>query len=85
MNKRVTTSTMTITLSTGELEMYWVVVPDGMTSEVAWTTQERHGPFRTDAEVRAEHSAHISRPRREGNLRRHVGPKVGRDSINATN
>jgi hypothetical protein len=53
MNKRVTTSTMTITLSTGELEMYWVVVPDGMTSEVAWTTQERHGPFGTDAEVRA--------------------------------
>jgi hypothetical protein len=48
------TATATVVTLDGEVQLYWFVVPDGMTNEEAFTTQELHGPFATDAEARAD-------------------------------
>jgi hypothetical protein len=49
----IRTATVNVVLNTPAREqaLYWVVVPDGMTETEAWDTQERHGPFKTDADV----------------------------------
>lgn len=35
----------------GKSGLYWFVIPDGMTREEAFDTQEHYGPFATEAEA----------------------------------
>ena len=40
-----------VTFTNRKRAFYWIVVPDGMTDEEAWNTQQRHGPFKTYTEA----------------------------------
>jgi hypothetical protein len=48
------TTTISAVLKTGEHVLYWIRVPDGMSNEEAARTQEWHGPFKTDAELKED-------------------------------
>jgi hypothetical protein len=49
--KSIQTLTYALHVPGKDVQLYWFVVPEGMSAEDAFQSQEHHGPFATDDEV----------------------------------